>query len=333
MRPAGGAGGACGAFASRPATTVPLLPRQPAPPGPPLPRSLPPARTAVRPRRRRPQATAGRTGAEHLPPRRPPSRREGQGRAPAPPSRGQRPRRQRVPRGPTAQLRPPRRRSLAARGARAQTDGLPARRRTASSAGLHLADAESAVPGTGPRPRPGRGTFEDSMIHEELWVARRITAGCALHRCLSRGVLHDDSLGRGCAAARSQRGPAASRRAAGRGPRLRAAPAHSKTRRYTQQTPAPRAVSGRPLPLPLRRAGVLGGGRRRYVTAGRTSTRAAGPADGARTRQTVLGTSERDTPRPHGAHGAAQGGRPRAAGRMILLQVLLQKPCYDFSFL
>ena len=44
-------------------------------------------------------------------------------------------------------------------------------------------------------PGPGRQTFEDSMVHEVLCVTRRFTACCALHRCLSRGVLHDDVSG------------------------------------------------------------------------------------------------------------------------------------------
>ena len=62
--------------------------------------------------------------------------------------------------------------------------------------------ARAAATGEGLPPRPpsatpgpGRQTFEDSMVHEVLCVTRRFTACCALHRCLSRGVLHDDVSG------------------------------------------------------------------------------------------------------------------------------------------
>lgn len=64
--------------------------------------------------------------------------------------------------------------------------------------------ARAAATGRGLPPRPpsatpgpGRQTFEDSMVHEVLCVTRRFTACCALHRCLSRGVLHDDVSGLG----------------------------------------------------------------------------------------------------------------------------------------
>ncbi len=101
------------------------------------------------------------------------------------------------------------------------------------------------------KPCPGRWTFEYSMIREVLCVARRFTAGCALHRCLSRGVLHDDCFGTWAAILRW---PANKRQTPGRGPRLRAAPLSLDTpwrvpiynMLYTQQVHAhPASAPGR----------------------------------------------------------------------------------------
>lgn len=75
--------------------------------------------------------------------------------------------------------------------------------------------------------RPRRRTFEDSVIREGLCVTRRITAGCALHRCLSRGVLHDDVFGRGSCSPWGPRAPLGRSLSLGAGDAAGRLPLHS----------------------------------------------------------------------------------------------------------
>ena len=176
--------------------------------------------------------------------------------------------------------------------------------------------ARAAATGEGLPPRPpsatpgpGRQTFEDSMVHEVLCVTRRFTACCALHRCLSRGVLHDDVSGLGWGLGR------------------RGASRHSCSVAAEERHSAPSSLV-RPHPLvccllrcsppvslllcfllllvepPASPRRTARGRRRRcHCCMSTVASRAGCPA---RVRQTSI---------------------------MILLQVLLQKPCYDFSFL
>lgn len=96
------------------------------------------------------------------------------------------------------------------------------------------------LPPSAPSAAPGRGrqTFEDSMVHEVLCVTRRFTACCALHRCLSRGVLHDDVSG--------------SRLGAGTPRRLSARLSVSRRRNATRRLPRSSGLT--PLLLLLRSA-------------------------------------------------------------------------------
>ena len=241
--------------------------------------------------------------------------------------------------------------------------------RTDSLSGCILPTLSQRCPGRGVLPpRPGRGTFEDSMVREVLCVTRRFTAGCALHRCLSRGVLHDDCFGPGL---RSLGWPPLGSRAPG--PRLRAAPRCVPTR-PDRRTP----LRGAPGPPPhaawegdvLGRQSAPAPGRRWvYYVQSRTrgpppstppSSLPPAPAPEWRGRERASRERERGTgAAAHGgrrtegssvllgtrwAHATLPPRTPALAGegreggaapgrRMILLQVLLQKPCYDFSFL
>lgn len=199
--------------------------------------------------------------------------------------------------------------------------------------------ARAAATGEGLPPRPpsatpgpGRQTFEDSMVHEVLCVTRRFTACCALHRCLSRGVLHDDVSGLGwglgrrgasrhsCSVAAEERHSAPSSlvrphplvccllrclAAPQRAPPSECAPPKGLWYRQLDSF-APRFSLVLPFlvePPASPRRTARGRRRRCHCCMSTVASRAGCPA---RVRQTSI---------------------------MILLQVLLQKPCYDFSFL
>lgn len=194
--------------------------------------------------------------------------------------------------------------------------------------------ARAAATGEGLPPRPpsatpgpGRQTFEDSMVHEVLCVTRRFTACCALHRCLSRGVLHDDVSGLGWGLGR--RG--ASRHFCG----VTAEERHSAPSSLVRPHPllywllrclaapqrAPPSECAPPKDHLVQTARLLRPPCFSLVlpfVSGAPGKPPSGDGQGQTTTLSLLCVH-----RPEGQQTSI----------MILLQVLLQKPCYDFSFL